>query len=77
MGDGVSVAASSLALPDASSAESKSGGASAEVVEPYPNDKDVREAMKARREAASRLRELTKREKELVARARERAAKKG
>jgi AcrR family transcriptional regulator len=48
-----------------------------EAVEPYPNDKDVREAMKARREAASRLRELAKREKELVARARERAAKKG
>ena len=44
---------------------------------PYPHDKDVREAMKARREAASRLRELTKREAELVARARERAAKKG
>ena len=45
-------------------------------VQPYPHDKDVREAMKVRREAAARLREATKREAELVARARERAAKK-
>lgn len=47
----------------------------AELPEPIPRDKAVREAAKARREAESKLREARKREREAIARARERAAR--